>query len=108
MAPADGPNEDYAILNANDEIELLLSGENPNFEAEGVEEDAVTPIAHVFTINNTGDETAVVWLTDDADDVQLFHGDDPVDSLEGETNAITLVPDDRKLSVGLLVDTRGR
>lgn len=107
MAPADGPNGDYAILNADDEIELLLSGKNPNIEGEGVEKDAVTPIFHVFTINNTGNETALVWLTDDADDVRFFHGNDPDATLEEETNAVTLAPDDRKLSVGLLVDTRG-
>jgi hypothetical protein len=107
MEPADGPNGEYAILNADDEIELLLSGENPNLDGEGVEEDAVTPITHVFTINNTGDETADVWITDDADDVRFFHGDEPDDSLEGETNNVTLTAGDEKLSVGLIVDTRG-
>lgn len=68
----------------------------------------MTPIDRVCTINNTGDETAVVWLTDDADDVRFFHGTDPDNSLEGQTNAVTLAPEDGKLQVGLVADTRGQ
>lgn len=106
MAPADGPNGAYAVLDGNDEIAILLSGENPNIEAEGISVDAVATFESVFTISYTGEESADVWLTDEVDDVRFFGGEDAADSIEGRENNVTLEPGER-LRVGLRVDTTG-
>jgi hypothetical protein len=106
MAPAEGPNGDYAILNEDEEIELLLTGANPSVDGDGLDANAITPLSRVFTITYTGDGTAEVWLTDDSEDVRFYRGDDTDDSLEGEDNSVTLEPSE-SLAVGLLVDTRG-
>lgn len=107
MRPADGPNGDYAVLNSDDEIELLLAEANPYIEGEGISEDTVTNLDRVFTINYTGDEYAEVWITDDAEDVHFFRGDEPADSIEGNKNSVVLSPDSQTVRVGLHVDTRG-
>ena len=106
MAPAEGPNGDYAILNEDEEIELLLTGANPSVDGDGLDANAITPLSRVFTITYTGDETAEVWLTDDSEDVRFYRGDDADDSLEGSDNSVMLEPSE-SLAVGLLVDTRG-
>ncbi|QSG16011.1 hypothetical protein [Halapricum desulfuricans] len=106
MQPADGPNGKYAVIDGDGEIALLLADENPDLEAGGVADDAVTPLDRVFTITYTGDLFARVWITDDAEDVRFYRGDDPDDPLEGAGNAVTLGPNET-VRVGLLVDTRG-
>ncbi|WP_324663589.1 hypothetical protein [Haloarcula sediminis] len=106
LRPADGPNGNYALLNENDELELLLTGANPAMEGEGVSSNAVTPIPRVFTMTYTGDQYARVWLTDDAEDVRFYRGDDSDDSLERRANSVVLGPSET-VTVGLLVDTRG-
>ena len=106
MQPADGPNGKYAVIDGDGEIALLLTDENPDLEAAGVADDAVTPLDRVFTITYTGDLFARVWISDDADDVRFYREDDPGDTLEGAGNAVTLGPNET-VRVGLLVDTRG-
>jgi hypothetical protein len=105
LAPADGPNGGYAVLNEDDEIELLLTESNPFVEGGGVLDNAVTPLDRVFTITYTGDQYAEVWITDDVADVEFYHGDDRT-SLERRANNVTLAPN-ATVTVGLLVDTRG-
>ena len=106
MRPADGPNGDYALINGDGEIELLLTEANPDIEGEGISEDSVANLDDVFTINYTGEGQAKVWITDDAEDVRFFRGDDPGASIEGENHSVNL-SSDRTLQVGLHVDTRG-
>lgn len=106
LAPHEGPNGDYALLNEDDELEILLSAANPKVEGEGVPDDALTPVARVFTITYTGDEWARVYVTDESDDVTFYRGDDPADSIEDRANNVTLGPNET-VAVGLLVDTRG-
>jgi hypothetical protein len=104
LEPADGPNGKYAVLNEDDEIELLLTESNPDLKGDGVNPDTVTPIKQVFTINNTGEETAEVWITDDADNVRFFRGDEVGNSIEGPTNSVNLTASET-IAVGILVDT---
>lgn len=106
LAPSTGPNGDYAVVGADGELDVLLTGDNPAVVGEGVPDDTVSPLADVFTITYTGDTAARVWITDDADDVRFFHGSNRESSLEGESNSVTLAPD-QMVRVGLLVDTRG-
>lgn len=106
MAPAEGPNGDYAVLNEDQKIELLLTGTNPSVDGDGLDANAVTPLSRVFTITYTGNETAEVWLTDDTEDIRFYRSDNAADSLEGADNSAVLQPGE-SLAVGLLVDTRG-
>lgn len=106
MAPADGPNGAYAVLDENGRIAILLSDENPGIEAGGINVDAEVTLENVFTISYTGEGSADVWLTDDVDDVRFFRGEDAGDSIEGRENNVTLEPGE-PLHVGLRVDTSG-
>ena len=106
LQPADGPNGDYAVLNEDEELELLLTGANPALDSEGVNANSVTPLPRVFTITYTGEQSATVWLTDDAEDVRFYRGEDSDDTLEGRANSVVLAGEE-SVSVGLLVDTRG-
>ena len=106
MAPAEGPNGDYAILNEDEKIELLLTGANPSVDGDGLDANAITPVSRVFTVTYTGSGTAEVWLTDDSEDVRFYRGDDADDSLEGSDNSVTLESSE-SIAIGLLVDTRG-
>lgn len=106
LRPADGPNGDYALLNEDDELELLLTGKNPAIEGGGISANALSPIPRVFTMTYTGDQYARVWVTDDAEDVRFYRGADSDDSLEGRANSVVLGPSET-VAVGLLVDTRG-
>jgi hypothetical protein len=105
LEPADGPNGKYAVMNEESEIELLLNGSNPDLDGNGVNPNTVTPIDYVFTINNTGEETAEVWITDDADNVTFFRGDDVRNSIEGSNNSVNLTASE-SIAVGIFVDTR--
>ncbi|MFC6975371.1 hypothetical protein ACFQL1_13100 [Halomicroarcula sp. GCM10025709] len=106
LAPAEGDNGKYAVLNEEGEIELLLSESNPYADADGVKEDATTRIGNVFTITYTGSDQAKVWLTDDAEDVRFYRSGGAAGSLEREANAVVLGPN-MTVHVGLRIDTRG-
>ena len=106
LQPAEGANGNYALVNENDELELLLTDANPATDGESIGANAVTPVHGVFTMTYTGDRSARVWLTDDAADVRFYRGDDSVDSIEGRANSVVLGPSEA-VTVGLLVDTRG-
>jgi len=106
LRPAEGPNGDYAVLNENDELELLLTGANPSIDGEGVPDNTVTPISNVFMIQNTDSDAAAVWVTDDAEDVRFYRGDNPGNSVEGSENGV-VVSGGSSVSVGLRIDTRG-
>ena len=105
LAPVEGGNGEYAILNEDDNVELLLTDENPYVDGSGVPSNAVTPLDHVFTITYTGEEYAEVWITDDADAIRFFRGTTPARSIEGRENNVTLAPDET-VAVGIVVDTR--
>jgi len=105
IQPADGPNGDYAYLDDDGEIAIDVSGSNPNLDGfAGVNVDATTGIGNVFTITYTGDETARVWIAAPNESVDFVAGGD---SIEGESNSVTLTPDDDTVTVGLDIDTRG-
>ena len=106
LQPANGPNGDYAVLNEEGELELLLTDANPAVDGEGISSNAVVPIPRVFTITYTGDRSATVWVTDDTADVRFFRGSDSDDSMENRANSVVLGPS-RTVTVGVRVDTRG-
>ncbi|PSP32907.1 hypothetical protein BRC64_05225 [Halobacteriales archaeon QH_10_67_22] len=84
LAPADGPNGDYAVLNDDGEIEILISDENPAVDSDGVSAGGTTILTGVFTITETGETGREVWITDGADAVQFIRDDGS--SIEGHEN----------------------
>lgn len=107
LSPAASHNGQYALIDANDELELDITADNPNLAGEGVVEDSITELDRVFTVTYTGGQFARVWFTDGIEDVTFYRDDDPGQSLEGESNNVSLAPNET-LAVGLLVDTRGQ
>ena len=112
MSPADTPNGAYADIDSDGEIRLNLTEKNQAVAGDGVNPNAVTEIDNVFTITYTGDRAADVWLSHDKDDtsdstLRFYRGDDPTDSLEGESNNVTLSSMTESVSVSVLIDTTG-
>ena len=105
VQPAEGSNGDYAYLNEDDEIVVDISAANPNLPPDfgGINPDALASADGVFTITYTADEYAHVWIDHDGEAVTFTTGDD---SIEGEANNVTLVPNET-VAVGLVVDTHG-
>ncbi|GAB3670772.1 hypothetical protein [Halopiger thermotolerans] len=101
--PADGPNGAYAYLDADGELVIDLTVDNDALEGDGVPESAVTGIGDVFTLTNTGDERARVWLEHDADHVAFRTGEG--ESIEGANEAAVLEPAE-SIRVGFVVDAR--
>jgi len=101
LAPADGPNGDYAVLNDDGEIEILISDENPAVDSGGVSAGGTTILTGVFTITDTGETGREVWITDGADAVQFIRDDGS--SIEGHENSVDLAPGET-VRVGLRID----
>ncbi|MFC7075482.1 hypothetical protein [Haloarcula halophila] len=106
LAPAEGPNGRYAVLDEDGEIEIVVDESNPYADADGVKENATTRIDDVFTITYTGAEQAKVWLTNDAEDVRFYRSGGAASTLEREDKAVVLGPN-ATVHVGLRIDTRG-
>lgn len=103
-AVIDGPNGDYARLNEG-EIIVDVSPTNPYLSAyfEGVNVGSTGRISNVFTITNTANETADVWIKHGGENVTFVTDGD---SIEGEANASELDPNG-SVSVGFQFDTHG-
>ncbi|WP_324756456.1 hypothetical protein [Haloarcula montana] len=106
LAPAEGPNGRYAVLDESGEIEIVVDESNPYADADGVKENATTRIDDVFTITYTGAEQAKVWLTNDAEDLRFYRSGGAASTLEREDKAVVLGPN-ATVHVGLRIDTRG-
>jgi len=106
LAPADGPNGGYAVLDEQRDLELLLTDTNPAVEGDGISSDAVVPLDRVFTITYTGEASAEVWIEDATADVQFYRAESVDRPIEGRANNVTLGPNGT-VAVGLLIDTRG-
>ena len=110
LEPYGGPNGAYAVTydqdsDGEDELGLDFSASNDAVEGDGVNAGSLTPVHRVFTITYTGDRAAEVYLTDGNDDITFYRGTDTTASIEGESNAIVLGPND-PLVVGVLIDAR--
>jgi hypothetical protein len=103
LEPHPGPNGDYAVVE-DGTLGLNFGPSNPKVDGEGVIADSVMPFHNVFTITYTGDQTAEVYLTNDAEGLAFYRGDDPSQSIEGEENAVELAPNET-VDVGVLLDT---
>jgi hypothetical protein len=87
------------------EIQIILTEQNPNLNAEGVNPDAVTDIGPVFTIENVLKEqtNATVWISHDSDAVEFYvPGKGTVESQAG---GVFMKPGDSE-TIAMRIDTR--
>ena len=105
LAPADGANGEYAVINGDGEIEILIGEMNPYVDTEGVSKGSVSTIPRIFTVTNAGSESVTVWITDDVDALQYVRGDQEYESVEGRPNRVTLGPNET-VGIGLTIDAR--
>jgi hypothetical protein len=112
LEPYAGPNGAYVDMEDRDgdgdlELGLDFSSSNPAMDGDGdgVDANSLIPVHQVFTITNTGEEVANVYLTDNNGDITFYRNVDRRDSLEGGKNSVMLGPD-QKIAVGVLLDTR--
>jgi len=105
LAPADGANGEYAVINGDDEIEILIGEMNPYVDTEGVSKGSVSTIPRIFTVTNAGSESVTVWITDDIDVLQYIRGAQEYESVEGRPNRVTLGPNET-VDIGLTIDAR--
>ena len=96
--PHSGPNGEYAYLDENEELTILVT--DPE---RGLNVDSVYVFEDVFTITNTGERPASVFLTHNAMDSIHFYTDNG--SIQSATNE-TVLPPNRTIAVGFVVDTR--
>jgi len=110
LEPYGGPNGAYAVMydqdgDGDEELGLDFSASNSAVDGDGVNAGSLTPVHRVFVIENTGDEPATVYLTDDNDEITFYRDDDSSTSLEGRENAVPL-GSEQTVAVGVLIDTR--
>lgn len=75
-----------------------------SFVASEVNAAALTDLGSLVDVTYTGDQEAVVWVSDDSDAVTFTSGGR---SIESRDRALVLAPEETA-SIGLDVDTRGR
>jgi len=105
LAPATDANGEYAVINGDGEIEILIGDMNPYVDTEGVSQGSVSTIPRIFTARNTGSATVAVWITDDVDALQYVRGEREYESVEGRPNRVTLGPNET-VGIGLTIDAR--
>ena len=96
----------YTQINAESgEIQIIISEENPNMVASGVNPNSVIKTGPVFTIQNIFEQqsNATVWIGHDSDAVKFYVPGKGV--IESEVDGVLLQPGD-DVTVALLVDTR--
>lgn len=87
------------------EIQIILTEENPNLNAEGVNNEAVTDIGPVFTIKNVLKQqtNATVWIEHESNAVEFYVPGEG--TAESQADGVLLQPDDSE-TIAMRVDTR--
>ena len=101
--PSPGANGAYAALDADGQIAIDLTSNNPNVDGEGVPPEAFTGIDDVLRLEYTGDEQTTVWLESDEARITFYTDDGAIDGAE---DAVTLGPGE-SIDVGFSVDSEG-
>lgn len=99
LTPHDGPNGAYAEIAPDGELEVRL-------DREGLNPDAKTEIANIFTIENRGERPRRIWIEHGSERVQFHTSGEPKRSIEGKEHSVSLAPG-RSIAVGITVDTHG-
>jgi len=105
LAPANGSNGEFAVLNDDGEIEIRIGQRNPYVDIDGISGGTVRTVPAIFTVTNTGTTPVSVWITDDADALQYVRGEDGAESVEERANRVALDPSET-VDVGLRIDAR--
>jgi|GEM_PF-7124075 len=87
------------------EIQIILTEENPNLNAEGVNDDAVTNIGPVFTVQNVLNQgsNATVWVEHESDAVEFYVPGEG--TAESQADGVLLQPGDSE-TIAMRIDTR--
>lgn len=94
LQASQGPNGQYASIDEEGEIEVAFDRLN---------DEAVTRADDVLTIEASGNQSVLVWVTSQTSGVELYRSDG---GNFGQANAVKLAPNE-SASVGFEVDTRG-
>jgi hypothetical protein len=86
------------------EIQIILTEENSNLNAEGVNPNAVTDIGPVFTVENVLEQgsNATVWVEHDSDAVEFYVPGEG--TIEGQADGVLMQPRDSE-TIAMRVDT---
>jgi hypothetical protein len=87
------------------EIQIILTEENPNLNAKGVNPNAVTDIGPVFTVENVLDQqtNATVWISHDSVAVEFYVPGEG--TAESQADGVLLQPGDSE-TIAMRIDTR--
>jgi hypothetical protein len=87
------------------EIQIILTEENPNLDAGGVNDDAVTNIGPVFTVENVLNQgsNATVWISHDSDAVEFYVPGEG--TVESQADGVFMQRGDSE-TIAMRVDTR--
>lgn len=93
-------------VEASGEIQIVLTEENPHVDGDGLNDDAVTDVGPVFTVENVLERRheATVWIDHDGDHVGFYVPGEG--TIESQEEAVQLQPGE-STTVALRVDTRG-
>jgi len=96
LSPGDSSNGEYAQIDAEGELSVEMNRLNDR---------ATTTADDVFTITNTDDEAARVWVEHDLEGTTFYRGDDPNAAVESKGDSIDLGAGET-VSLGVRADTR--
>jgi hypothetical protein len=105
LEPAGGDGTYTQIDDETGELQIILTEENPNLNAGGVNDDAVTNIGPVFTVQNVLDQgsNATVWVEHESDAVEFYVPGEGM--AESQADGVLLQPGDSE-TIAMRVDTR--
>jgi hypothetical protein len=105
LEPAGGDGTYTQIDDETGELQIILTEENPNLNAGGVNDDAVTNIGPVFTVQNVLDQgsNATVWVEHESDAVEFYVPGEG--TAESQADGVLLQPGDSE-TIAMRVDTR--
>jgi len=115
LQPVGEANENaYVVENEDGELHIQVTGESGSPTGSGVNDNAVTDLGAVFTVENvfgsegTSDEYATthatVWVENDGGEAVTFYDADTGEPIETRDDGEELSPGDA-LSIGMSVDT---
>lgn len=99
MVPHDGPGGQYVVQNEDGELRV-------DFSEAGLTRNAQLQFNGVFDLVNEDEEAVIVWVSHDSGDAIRLYDEATGQTIEGETNGISLAPNERVV-VSVDVDSRG-
>lgn len=102
LAPnASHPNGAYAASDGG-ELTIDVSDQGNGFDGQGVNENAITELDHVFDITNQGTQEVRVWINSSQDGITFYDSSDG-SSIHDAANGVDRSPGEH-VSVGIQID----